>query len=201
MAPTTPTRRHRCTVGALIVAGAHRAGRGVRGGRDFGRPRSGPDLCPRALLRHLVGSLPKVDPGSAVATISAVRGGRHDCYDRLVVDVAGTVAGYDVRYVSEVRAEGSGFVVPVRGGAVLDVVVRATSYDPLTGRPTYVPTNARELTDVSGFRSLRQVAGGGSFEGQSTIAVGVRARLRFRVFVLDGPGRGSRLVIDVAHRW
>lgn len=30
---------------------------------------------------------------------------------------------------------------------------------------------------------------------------GVRARLPFRVFVLDGPGSGSRLVVDVAHRW
>jgi hypothetical protein len=29
----------------------------------------------------------------------------------------------------------------------------------------------------------------------------VRARLPFRVFVLRGPGSGSRLVIDVAHRW
>jgi len=29
----------------------------------------------------------------------------------------------------------------------------------------------------------------------------VRARLPFRVFVLAGPGNGSRLVIDVAHRW
>jgi hypothetical protein len=29
----------------------------------------------------------------------------------------------------------------------------------------------------------------------------VRARLPFRVFSLAGPGAGSRLVIDVAHRW
>jgi hypothetical protein len=29
----------------------------------------------------------------------------------------------------------------------------------------------------------------------------VRARLPFRVLTLDGPGAGTRLVIDVAHRW
>jgi hypothetical protein len=33
------------------------------------------------------------------------------------------------------------------------------------------------------------------------IGLGVRARLPFRVFALAGPGGGSRLVIDVAHRW
>lgn len=147
------------------------------------------------------GSLPKVDAGSSMATISGIRSGRHDCYDRLVVDVAGAVAGYDVRYVAQVHAEGSGAIVPVRGVAALAVVVRATSYDPLTGRATYVPRVPSELTDVAGFRTFRQVAWGGSVEGQSTIALGVRARLPFRVFILPGPGQGSRLVVDVAHRW
>ncbi len=41
----------------------------------------------------------------------------------------------------------------------------------------------------------------GSFEGQTTLGLGVRARLPFRAFVLAGPGDGSRLVVDVAHRW
>jgi hypothetical protein len=40
------------------------------------------------------------------------------------------------------------------------------------------------------------VAWAGSFEGQSTIGLGVRARLPFRVLQLPG-----RLVIDVAHHW
>jgi hypothetical protein len=31
--------------------------------------------------------------------------------------------------------------------------------------------------------------------------LGVRARLPFRAFVLAGPADGSRLVVDVAHRW
>ena len=38
-------------------------------------------------------------------------------------------------------------------------------------------------------------------ESQATIGLGVRARLPFRVFTLTGPGSGSRLVVDVAHRW
>jgi hypothetical protein len=41
----------------------------------------------------------------------------------------------------------------------------------------------------------------GSFEGYTTIGLGVRARLPFRVLVLDGPVAGSRIVVDVAHQW
>ena len=37
--------------------------------------------------------------------------------------------------------------------------------------------------------------------GQTTLGLGVRARLPFRAFVLAGPGDGSRLVVDVAHLW
>jgi hypothetical protein len=49
--------------------------------------------------------------------------------------------------------------------------------------------------------TFRQVVFDGTFEGQTQIGLGVRARLPFRVFTLAGPGGGSRLVIDVAHRW
>jgi hypothetical protein len=132
--------------------------------------------------------------------LAGVRSGRHDCYDRLVLDINGHVAGYNVQYVNAVYSEGGGQVVPVRGGARLSLVVKATSFD-ASGHPTFVPSNPAELTNVTGFRTLRQVAWGGSFEGQSTIAVGVRARLPFRVFILAGPGTGSRLVLDVAHLW
>jgi hypothetical protein len=47
--------------------------------------------------------------------------------------------------------------------------------------------------------TFRQVAWVELWESNSTLGLGARARLPFRVFVLDGPG--SRLVIDVAHRW
>jgi hypothetical protein len=147
------------------------------------------------------GSLPKVSAASSSSILTGVRSGRHDCYDRLVLDLRGQVGGYDVRYVSLVRSEGGGFPVPVRGGAVIQVVVKAPNYDPNTGQPVYTPQNPNELTPVTGYQTFRQVAWAGSFEGQSTIALGVRARLPFRVFTLAGPGTGSRLVIDVAHFW
>ena len=135
-----------------------------------------------------------------------VRSGRHGCFDRLVIDVGGedtTFGSYSVRYVPVVRQDGSGDAVPVRGGADLEIVVRAPAYDE-QGRPTFLPADPREVVDVAGYRTFRQVAYAGSFEGSTTLALGVRARLPFRVFSVDGTPNSDdtpRLVIDVAHRW
>jgi hypothetical protein len=138
---------------------------------------------------------------SGAASVTNVRSGRHQCYDRLVVDVAGQLKGYSVTYVNTVFTDGEGAAVPLRGGAKLQVVVMAPDHNINTGEATYRPANRSDLTDVSGFSTFRQVAWAGSFEGQSTIGLGVRARLPYRVFVLPGPGTGSRLVVDVAHKW
>ncbi len=149
------------------------------------------------------GSLAKSKAGSTTAPITGVRAGRHSCYDRVVVDLGagrGPI-GYSVRYVASVRQEGSGKVVPLRGGAKIEVVVRAPAYNVRTGAPTYTPANRAELVNVAGYATLRQIAFAGSFEGQTTLGVGVRARLPFRVFTLAGPGNGHRLVIDIAHHW
>lgn len=148
------------------------------------------------------GSLAKRAPQYTTGTVQDVRAGRHACFDRMVIDVArvpGTV-GYHVRYVDQVREDGSGKVVPLRGGAKLQVIARAPAYNN-AGRATYVPADRCELVDVTGYRTFRQAAWAGSFEGQTTVGLGVRARLPFRVFVLDGPGEGARLVVDVAHQW
>lgn len=130
-----------------------------------------------------------------------VRAGRHGCYDRLVLDFDGSPAGYTVRYVSAVPAQGSGNAIPLRGGAFLEIALKAPAYDPATGTPTYTPANSKELVNVTGYRTFRQASWGGSFEGYTTVGLGVRARLPFRVFTLAGPGDGSRIVIDVAHQW
>jgi hypothetical protein len=146
------------------------------------------------------GSLPEANSRMTQAPVTGVRTGRHACFDRLVVTVDGPAAGYDVRYVKNVYTDGAGFRVPLRGGAKLQIVVRAPSYSS-AGTTTYRPKNPKELTNVAGYSTFRQVASAGSFEGQTTIGLGVRARLPFRVFTLAGPGFETRLVIDVAHHW
>ena len=132
-------------------------------------------------------------PGAAVA---AVRAGRHDCYDRLVLDVRGvrSLGTWHASYVSRVTEDASGRPVALRGGAFLQISVGANSAIP----------PSPELVPVTGFSTFRQVASAGSFEGVTNLGLGVRARLPFRVFTLTGiPGstNGVRVVIDVAHRW
>ncbi|MGH9252562.1 MAG: AMIN-like domain-containing (lipo)protein [Acidimicrobiales bacterium] len=146
------------------------------------------------------GSLPEIHDEMSSASLVNVRAGRHPCFDRLVLDLRGRADGYRVEYVSTVRSDGSGQVVPLRGGAKLQVVALAPAYDD-SGNSTYRPANQNELVNVAGWSTFRQVASAGSFEGQTTMGLGVRARLPFRVFTLDGPGNGSRIVIDVAHHW
>jgi hypothetical protein len=145
------------------------------------------------------GSLAKHADGFTGSPVTNVRSGRHDCFDRLVVDLAGPVGGYRVKYVSQVVEDGSGRPIPLAGGAFLRVVVLAPAYD--ENGSTYSPADPAHLVNVGGYRTFRQVAWAGSFEGQTTLGLGVRARLPFRVFKLNGPGAGSRIVVDVAHRW
>lgn len=149
------------------------------------------------------GSLPKSFAPMTARQIRGVRAGQHACYDRLVIDLNGWssgATGYDVRYVDNVYQDGSGHLVPLRGGAKLQIVVKAPAYD-TSGELIMEPNSLTELSDVTGFSTFRQVAFAGSFEGQTTIGLGVRARLPMRVFRLEGPELGQRLVIDVAHSW
>jgi hypothetical protein len=150
------------------------------------------------------GSLDKAAPvrGPGLSPLVNVRAGRHQCYDRLVMDFRGPGANaIHVRYVLAVRHQARDEVLSLRGGAFLDIVLFTSTYDVNTVVSTYAPAHYNELVNVNGWRTFRQVAGGGSYEGYTTIGLGVRARLPFRVFSLTGPGGHSRLVIDVAHHW
>ena len=152
------------------------------------------------------GSLPKVVDGSGpTESIFNVRTGQHACYDRFVVDINGSgPVGYDVSYVENVYTEGQGSPVKLAGGAKVQIIAHATNFDTDTGLFTYTPIDqarAQQLTNVAGYRTFRQVAFAGSFEGQTTFGLGIRARLPMRAFVLSGPGTGQRLIVDVAHRW
>jgi hypothetical protein len=146
------------------------------------------------------GSLPKTADPNGAGLLTDIRAGQHDCFDRLVFDLDGRAPGYRVQYVDEVVADGSGAPVPLRGGAFLQIIFPATIVDG-DGHSGYTAPNPSEAVDVTGWRTFRQVAQAGAFEGQITVGLGVRARLPYRVFTLDGPGAGSRLVVDVAHQW
>jgi hypothetical protein len=132
--------------------------------------------------------------GSMVRSrVSSVRAGQHACFDRLVIGLGkGKRPGYRVRYVKKIVSDGSGQTIPVRGKGKLQISILAPASNGF-------PANGHHLANVKGFRTFRQVVGAGSFEGITTVGLGVRKKLPFRVLILSGPGHGWRLVIDVAH--
>lgn len=147
------------------------------------------------------GSLAKTRAAATTTPVTDIRTGRHTCYDRMVIDLPGASSsrlGYSVRYVDRLRQDGSGRVIPVRGGAVLEVRVHAPAYDPETGEPTYAGRAGHALPGVNltGYRTFRDARFAGSFEGDTQVGLGVRARLPFKVTRLTG-----HLVVDVAHNW
>jgi len=149
----------------------------------------------------------KTADGSSRDALYLVRAGRHDCYDRVVFDINGpAAAGFTVRYVPVVTSDPKGDPLPVAGNAVLQVVVRAPELgaDDSGHQPGQVLAKTGDYfytaAQLANWGSLRAVRFAGFFEGQCTFAVGVRAKLPFRVFTqLDPQDQVRRVVVDVAH--
>lgn len=127
-----------------------------------------------------------------------VRVGRHDGFDRVVVELAGTgTPGWVAEYVGTPRAEGSGEVVDVGGDHVLGVTVSGvtirkgyprTPPDFFRGDRHFTPELGGPVADVNLL---------GAHEGYSQLFLGIDGdRAPYRVFALSNP---ARLVVDVKH--
>jgi len=139
------------------------------------------------------------------APLYLVRTGQHSCYDRVVFDINGPApASYAVKYVPQVLSDPAGKPVPVTGGAVLQVVVRAPIWGTDTQghqpwhKPPMIGDDLVGPAQLAGWSALRGVKFAGSFEGQTTIAVGIRTRLPFRVLV-TADANYWHVVLDIGH--
>lgn len=188
-------RRIGAATAALVLAGATVMTAAATAGAAPGESVRAAAACPTGW-----GSLQKGGAPIGAEPLVDIRTGRHDCFDRLVFDVPGGGNGitYLARYVDKLYADPSGQYIPVAGGAVLEIVVGAPSYDPDDHSVVYPGRVGGRLpgVDVSGYTTFRDARYAGSFEGQTQIGLGVRARLPFRVLQLP-----DRLVVDVAHNW
>ena len=129
-------------------------------------------------------------PGQAL--LRRVRAGRNKDFDRLVFDFDGPVPGVGVQSVPELTEDGSGNPIPLRGRAVVQIVMQPAVAHHEDGTPSVTGP----LPDVTGFAAFRQVADAGDFEGVLTWGIGVSARTGLRATRLTGP---SRVAVDVVH--
>jgi hypothetical protein len=136
-----------------------------------------------------------VAPATAKATalLERVAVGRHEGYDRVVFQFRGDgLPGYRVEYVDPpLKEDGSGEPVDVAGSAF--VVVRmepASGFDLNSGDGQLVYKGPKRLPGAS---VVKEVVRTGDFEAVLTWAVGLDAKVPFRVTTATSP---SRLIVD-----
>jgi len=126
---------------------------------------------------------------SGVPTIVSVRAAQHPgCgYDRIVLDITGSMPTYTIRYASQVIADASGARIALPGQRFLIVTLRPAQAHSSAGVPTI-----SAAVQVLGFPALRSWVLAGDFEGVVTIALGLPGEASVRTGELPG-----RLYIDV----
>jgi hypothetical protein len=131
---------------------------------------------------------------SETALLERVAVASHDGYDRVVFQFRNGLPGYQVRYVEPpLREDGSGNVVSLDGNAF--VVIRmepASGFDLSVPEGAMVYTGPRRIPGAN-TSAVREIVRTGDFEAVLTWAVGLDARVSFRVLTLDDP---ARIVVD-----
>lgn len=192
-----PSRRR--LLAAVAVAGLALAGAGCAG--DGASPGSTPTpTTPAPTSPGIVygpvwplepRTLPAALPANA-PVLQAIRPGRHDTYDRLVVDFSGAFGAVRVRYVPMVHADPSDLTVPLLGNAFIEVTV----HDAYAGWAGQQPSYGGPVSVTPGYPTLKQVTMSGDFENVLSFGVGLDRVAGFTVTRLQSP---DRLVIDFAH--
>jgi hypothetical protein len=122
-----------------------------------------------------------------------IRTGRHECFERVVIEFGGTgeLPGYRVAYESDpVLNSPAGEPVDVAGDATL--VIAFGAWMPTIEGAGYSGPREFTPTNVSTILELNQLE---NFEGMSQWAVGLDRQRPFTVFTLGEP---VRIVVDIA---
>lgn len=133
------------------------------------------------------------EPGrDPVRLLQAVRTGRHEGFDRLVLQFAGGVPGYEIGFPGEPLAQcGSGRPVDPGAPVALRIQLRpAAAHE--DGAATI-----EDRDRAPGLPILRTARLTCDFEASVEWVLGLAARTSIRVFTLGSP---DRLVVDVRHR-
>ncbi len=129
----------------------------------------------------------------ALMSVTDIRIGRHDGFDRVVFEADGTgTPGWDVRYVDAAQSQGSGDAIEVEGGAVLQVTITGVGIPADTGVEEYSGPDRLSSGDTE---VVTEVVWDSTFEGTSVAFAGVTEETPFRVYLLEDP---ARVVLEVA---
>ncbi|RVW10367.1 hypothetical protein EGT67_04085 [Prescottella agglutinans] len=159
---------------------------------------------PKALAAPAEGTLTAAPTGQsqqtsaaspdAALTITDIRVGKHDGFDRVVYEFGGTgTPGWRADIVSTATQQGSGNPLAVAGEGILQVLVDGSSMPFMTNVEPYSGPNPLEVENPVVVTEVRDA---GIFEGTDQTLIGLTDRdVSYRVYTLTEP---TRLVVDVA---
>jgi hypothetical protein len=124
--------------------------------------------------------------------VVGLRVAEHDTYDRVVIDFAGELPSYQVRYVPALTYDGSGAPVPLEGQRFLQLSLPMASAHDDQGHSVYGGPQLAPYT----FPTLVGVAFLGDYEGTVSFGLAVNRHAGFHVSTLPSP---TRLIIDLHH--
>ncbi|MGY2003713.1 AMIN-like domain-containing (lipo)protein [Blastococcus sp. SYSU DS1024] len=134
--------------------------------------------------------------GSSV-TLTDVRLGAHDGFDRIVFELAGDgEAGYEIGYTEEPRSAGSGHPLEVPGEATLGITLSGLLY-PADAPEGVEPWDGQERLEIAGTSTLEALVADTLYEGRYAFYAGLDQQRPFAVARLADP---QRIVIDVLER-
>lgn len=128
-----------------------------------------------------------------VPRLLRIRSAQHpdEGYDRITFDFEGTLPGYDVRYVAEAIADGSGEPVEVPGRRLLQIRFTPAQAHNDAGTESVTPRSK-----TLNYPMMEAYAITGDFEGVVTVVIGLDDVVGFRIGEL--PGTPGRIYLDVA---
>ncbi|MFE3323487.1 hypothetical protein [Streptomyces sp. NPDC059176] len=131
-------------------------------------------------------------PALAAARVTNARWGGHRSFDRLVIDVRGTLPPVTVRPVETLRHDGSGSRVPLAGKYFLEIKLSPAAAHDDRGRSVYRGPKTVRIW----LPALKGLALTGDFEGAVTFGAAFDAKPVFRTARMHSP---ERFVLDVRH--
>ncbi|RKT07026.1 hypothetical protein BX286_5076 [Streptomyces sp. 3211.6] len=129
---------------------------------------------------------------STTPLVVNARWGGHCTYDRIVIDLQGSVPSFTVTPVSQLVYDGSGKPVPLPGKYFLEIRLHPAAGHDDAGNNVYQGPKLQQIS----LSKLKGLALTGDFEGYVTFGAAFDTPPAYSTSVLHAP---ERLVVDIAH--